>query len=143
MINGPKTSIESGAETHAERVDWYQQQIEKYDQEIANDSRAWIKLSWFRGVSFLASLTFLILGLVAYNGQPIIWFFLAGMTFIVFLWIAYRHEGIESRRRNHQVWRRLYKWSLARLQRNWDQLKLIEVPVPAGFSAFTKDLTAF
>lgn len=143
MINGPKTSIESGAETHAERVDWYQQQIEKYDQEIANDSRAWIKLSWFRGVSFLASLTFLILGLVAYNGQPIIWFFLAGMTFIVFLWIAYRHEGIESRRRNHQVWRRLYKWSLARLQRNWDQLKLIEVPVPAGFSAFTKDLDLF
>lgn len=143
MSNGPRPTNESTAETHAERVDWYQQHIENYNQEIANDSRSWMTLSWFRGISFLVSVAFLILGLVAYADQPTLWYVLAGLTFAAFLFIAYRHEGIESRRRNHQVWRRLYKWSLARLQRNWDQLKLIDVPVPENFSAFTKDLDLF
>ena len=143
MSNDSKPAIESSVKTHAERVDWYEQNIRNYDQQIAGDSRSWMTLSWFRGIAFLVSVTFLILGLLGYASQSVIWYVLAGVAFVAFLFIAFYHEGIESRRQTHQVWRRLFKWSLARLQRNWDQLKLIEVPISEQFSAFTKDLDLF
>jgi len=75
-----------------------------------------------RGLTFLASVCLLVLGFLSYAGQQSLWFLLAGIVFAGFLYIAFRHEGIETRRNRNLVWRRLYKWSLARLNRDWDQL---------------------
>ena len=129
--------------THHERVNWYQGRIADYDRDIEADSIRWLKLSMVRGVTFLVSVGFVVLGFLTYADKQSLWFTIAGIVFLGFLCIAFVHEGIETRRRKKQVWRRLYKFSLARLNRDWDSLKLVDVDIPREHIAITNDLDLF
>ncbi len=142
-MNNASPTASTASQTHAQRVAWYQQQIAKYDQAIDADSRTWKSMSMVRGLTFLAFVCLLVLGFLAYAGQQSLWFVLSGLVLAGFLYIAFRHEGIETRRNRNMVWRRLYKWSLARLNRDWDQLKQVPVEIPPKYAAITNDLDLF
>jgi ABC-type multidrug transport system fused ATPase/permease subunit len=131
------------AATHEARVAWYRGRIREFDTQIDADSRRWKSLSMVRGLTFLVAVLLLIPGFSTYAGHRALWFVLAGAVFAAFLYIAFIHEGIESRRREKQVWRRLYKWSLARLNRDWDQLKPVAVTIPQEHTGLTNDLDLF
>ena len=102
-MNNASPDSQMRDQTHAQRVAWYQQQIEKYDQSIQADSRTWKSISMVRGLTFLASVCLLVLGFLSYAGQQSLWFLLAGIVFAGFLYIAFRHEGIETRRNRNLV----------------------------------------
>lgn len=131
------------SQSHDERVAWYSERIANLDQLIDADSRKWQKLSLVRGSTFLASLAPLFAGFLTYAGHRTLWFVLAGLVFAGFLVVAYFHEGIETRRRKNQIWRRLYKWSRARLNRDWDDLKQVPVAIEPEYAAITNDLDLF
>lgn len=130
-------------QTQDERVAWYTDRIAGLDSQIDADSSKWKSMSMIRGLLFLASLVGLVLGFMTYAGHRNLWFGLAGGIFVAFLVVAFFHEGIESRRRKNQVWRRLYKWSRARLNRDWDDLKNIQVEIEPQHAALTNDLDLF
>ncbi len=142
-IQEPTASRPARAATHAERVDWYQDRIAGFTRDIDADSRKWRQLSLVRGLTFLTALVLAVMGFLAYANQQILWFVLGGMAFLGFLLIAFLHEGIETRRQKNKVWRRLYRWSLARLNRDWDKLKTIPVAIPPEHAALTNDLDLF
>ena len=103
----------------------------------------WRQLSVVRGLSFLAALALLICGFSTVAGHRNLWFALAGVVALAFFYVAYIHEGIESNLREKRIWRRLYRWSRARLRRDWDELKQVDVPIEARHAAFAKDLDLF
>ncbi|MGI9516814.1 MAG: MutS-related protein, partial [Pirellulaceae bacterium] len=126
-----------------DRIAWYDAKIQEFDAEIASALALWRKLSVVRGLTFLAALALLISGIVTAAGIRNAWFVLSAIVFVVFLYIAVVHEGLESALRKKKVWRRLYRWSRARLQRDWDKLRQIDVKFDPAYGALVNDLDLF
>ncbi len=134
---------ENQLDSNASRVQKYQEQIDEFENAIAQLSHRWQKMSLVRGCTFLFSVALLIFGFATVWDLRNLWFLLSAIVFIVFLVIAYFHEGIEDQLRQTRIWLRLNRWSLARLNRDWDQLKLIDVDIPAEYSSVSNDLDLF
>ncbi len=126
-----------------ERIEWYDTKIRDFDAEIAAALARWKRLSAVRGLTFLAALALLICGFSTLAGARNLWFVLSGIVFAGFLVVAVIHEGIESKLRKTRIWRRLYRWSRARLQRRWDELKQVDVKIDPEHAAIDNDLDLF
>ncbi len=137
------TKTRDETQSQVTRIQEYESKIEQLTTVIEKTRAKWKSLSMVRGLTFLVVIIFLVLGAISYSGQQTLWFLLALTTFLVFLYIAYIHEGLESVRRKKQIWLRLYRRSLARLNRDWDQLKQVSVEIPSQHAAICNDLDLF
>ncbi len=125
------------------RIQWYQVRIDAAERSIEGQVHRWKQLSLVRGTLFLISLALLICGSVdAWRSQTLL-FIACGVVFFIFLVVAFVHEGIETNLDDKRVWLRLNRRSLARLQRDWSKLPVIDVGIPAEHSAFANDLDLF
>lgn len=144
MLDSQEASGQSRATprpgTAREALDRYATLYERYRSELKQRSRSWGRLSYVRGSLFIASLILLGLGLGQFSGMGWPWFLLAGGAFIGFLVVAYVHEGIQSDIHRIRLMVQMYRESIARLQRRWDDIRVPAAHVPADSRAVAFDL---
>lgn len=100
----------------------------------------WGWMAYVRGGLFLASLVPLFLGLGQYLGFSGLWFVLSAVLFFLFLVIAFFHEGMQAKYRVGTLLSKMYRESIARIERNWEKISVPEVEVPSHQTALAKDL---
>lgn len=136
---GPGTTLNSPTSDSSPKTRYVR--IETEAQALLGTTEATIKpLFVLRGLSLLATL-------VALVGLMVTGKWLVGLIMVLcvaaFLWIAIRHEQLERVRRVAWVTARHARWSLAALDRRWNDLPLRSIDIPAEQSAYCKDLDLF
>jgi hypothetical protein len=118
----------------------------KLDQQLAIIRQAlkqWKAVSYLRGITFLASVAALILGLVRYSNFTSLCFALAGLLFLAFLVVAFIHEGMQSQLKIATLLSNMHRESLARLDRRWKDIQVPKIDVPGALTAVSADLDLF
>ena len=136
-------SVLENVSSTSDKIRDYEKRIAGLDEQIEGYSARWRSLSLVRGGLFLVALALVILGFNTFAGHRTLWFVAGGVLSVAFLLVAGFHEGLESKRREKQIWRRLYRWSLAKLNRDWDQLKTKSVEIDPKYAAISNDLDLF
>lgn len=122
------------------RLDEYRQKLDTQNAELKQAAARWGWMAYVRGGLFLASLVPIFLGLASYLGYQTPWFGLAGLLFFAFLAVAFFHENMQARYRVGTLRSKMYRESIARIERDWDKIKVPYVEVPEHQTALAKDL---
>ena len=88
----------------------------------------------------LASVAVIFPGLQELWGYRTGWFVLSGILFFAFLAVAFFHEGLQANYRKGKLLVRMYRESIARLNRDWENIKVPDFEVPKHQIALAKDL---
>ncbi len=137
-----KTEVENPDAAPA-RIAWYEAHIAESTRHINGRVRLWQRISFARGILFLASVTLAICGFAAVGGVQTPWFVAAGVVFIGLVGVAGFHERVESELADRRIWLRLNQESLARLERDWDRLPIVPVELGRDASVVASDLDLF
>lgn len=132
------TFVESPTEPN--RLREYRDKLQKQTEMLETAARRWGWVAYVRGGMFLASLVPIFLGLAQYQGFATLWFVLAGVLFVSFLVVAFFHEGMQQQYRVGRLLSRMYRESIARLQRDWEKIQVPDFRVPDHQIALAKDL---
>lgn len=122
------------------RLREYRDKLQKQTEILETAARRWGWMAYLRGGLFLASLVPIGLGLGQYAGFQSLWFLLSGILFLSFLVIAFIHEGMQDRYRVGKLLSKMYRESIARIQRDWNKIEVPYVEVPNHQIALAKDL---
>ncbi len=122
------------------RLHEYQEKLDHQTQTIADVANRWGWMAYLRGGLFLASVAVIFPGLQQLWGYQTGWFILSGILFFAFLAVAFFHEGLQANYRRGKLLSRMYRESIARLNRDWDNIKVPEFEVPKHQVALAKDL---
>jgi ABC-type multidrug transport system fused ATPase/permease subunit len=121
----------------------YQSKVREQQTVIQHCLRRWRAVSYLRGLTFLASLVLLILGLTKYSDALSWWLAMAGLTFLGFLVVAFVHEGMHAQLKVANLLLKMHRESIARLNRQWKEIQVPAVPVADNLSAVSADLDLF
>jgi ABC-type multidrug transport system fused ATPase/permease subunit len=121
----------------------YQDRLSQQQAIIRQSLHKWRAVSYLRGISFLASVAVLIMGLAQVAGLWTVWLILAGLLFLGFLVIAFVHEGMQSQLKIGSLLANMHRESLARLERRWKEIEVPQVEVPSALTAVSADLDLF
>ena len=131
----------------SEAPDTFDQVIDRYEERLASQQaivdrcvQRWNRVAVLRGLTFLISLVPLGMAIAGVAGVQWPWVGLAALIFLGFLVIAYFHEGMQTDSRRATSMAGYYRESLARCRRQWDQIEVPPVDVPADFLAVSTDL---
>ena len=122
------------------RLNEYQEKLNSQTQAITDVASRWGWMAYLRGGLFLASVAVIFLGLQELWGYRTSWFVLSGILFFAFLAIAFIHEGLQANYRKGKLLVRMYRESIARLNRDWENIKVPDFEVPKHQTALAKDL---
>lgn len=116
----------------------YRKCVTRYADERAELVGRDRRLSVSRGLVFLV---LAVLAIAAFT-SPLLWWFV-GVGGLGFLVLAGMHEQIARRLQEvtHLQW--MHERQLARRNRQWDQIPLVEVPIPHEKEALARDLDLF
>ena len=122
------------------RLTEYQEKLNSQTEAIADVAKRWGWMAYVRGGLFLAAVAAIFLGLGELWGYRNGWFVLSGILFFGFLVIAFFHEGMQAKYRKGKLLSRMYRESIARMNRDWDSIKVPNFEVPKHQIALSKDL---
>lgn len=128
------------ATPESERLREYREKLEEQTAILREAALRWGWMAYLRGGLFLVSLVPIFLGLGQYLGYQLPWFGLSGLIFLSFLVVAFFHEGMQAKYRVGTLLSKMYRESIARIERKWDKIDVPEVRVPDHQIALAKDL---
>ena len=132
---------ESGQPTTTQQaLEFYTAKHREESEVLQRAANRWGRFSYLRGGSFLAALMFLFLGLANAAEGRILWYVLAGAGFVGFLVVTFLHERMHSQIRRSRLLVDMHRESIARLKRDWDQIKVPPISVPREQQAVAFDL---
>ena len=130
-------------QNHQEVVDRYREKLREQDAIVAQCNRQWSKFAYARGAALLL---FIVAAFLAWNEAwaPATWpYYAAGIVFLVFTAVAWKVETLESQLRNSRRASTMFRESIARCLRDWNNIKVPEVEVPDQLKAVSTDLDMF
>ena len=133
----------SQPKTHQEVVDRYQQKLREQQEIVEQCNRNWSVFAYARGIVLLL---FLVVAFLAFNGawEPSRWpYYLAGFVFVVFTVVAWKVEVLEATLRRSRMAAKMQRESIARCLRQWDDIEVPKIDVPAELTAVSTDLDMF
>ena len=128
---------------HQEVVERYQEKLREQDAIVAQCNRQWSKFAYARGAALLL---FVVVAFLAWNEAwaPASWpYYAAGIVFLVFTAVAWKVELLEKSLRRSRMAANMYRESIARCLRNWDDIEVPKVAVPNQLTAVSNDLDMF
>ena len=134
---------ETAPQNHSQVVDRYRQRLEQQETIVKERDDQWSRWGYLRGSLFLIFLVPLILGFNAAWGLSALWWPLAGLLFLGFLYVAFVHEGIQRDLRRARLKSRIYRESIARCERDWDKIPVPKVDVDDSVRHLSADLDLF
>ena len=126
--------------TTQQALDFYIGKEQEETESLRKLASRWSQFSYLRGGSFLVCLVCLVLGLADAAQLAPVWFFLAVLMFGCFLVIAFLHEGMHSQIKRSRLLVEMHKESIARIQRNWSEIRVPPITVPREQQAMALDL---
>ncbi|QEG20897.1 MutS family DNA mismatch repair protein [Mariniblastus fucicola] len=136
-------SSDNQPKTHLEVVDRYREKLRVQEAVVDQCNRQWSKFAYARGGVLLL---FLIVLFLAWNGAwaPATWpYYMAGVVFFVFTAVAWKVETLEKTMRESRMAARMFRESIARCLRQWKEIEVPVVNVPAKLTAVSTDLDMF
>ena len=130
-------------QNHQEVVDRYREKLREQDAIVAQCNRQWSKFAYARGAALLL---FIVVAFLAWNEAwaPASWpYYAAGLAFLVFTAVAWKVETLESQLRNSRRASTMFRESIARCLRDWNDIKVPEVEVSDQLKAVSTDLDMF
>ena len=134
---------ENPPKNHEEVVDRYREKLRTQQAIIDRCNQQWSKFAYARGGVLIL---FLVTLFLAWNGAwaPASWpYYAAGIVFLVFTAVAWKVEILESALRHSRMAARMYRESVARCLRQWDDIEVPSVEVPPELTAVSADLDMF
>ncbi len=126
--------------TTQEALDFYASQLQAETELLRQSAARWSSFSFLRGGSFLIFLACLGLGLANLGQVGWLWYGLAAICLIAFLVFAFVHEGIQSQIKQSRLLAEMHRESIARIKRDWLQIKTPAVEIPRQYKAMAFDL---
>lgn len=123
-----------------QRLREYREKLDEQTAILKQAAMRWGWMAYVRGGLFLASLVPIFLGLGQYLGFGQMWFALSGILFAAFLVVAFFHEGMQAKYRVGTLLSKMYRESIARIERNWEKINVPDVKIPDHQIALAKDL---
>ncbi len=111
----------------------YQTKLEQQQAKVKGIAGRWSKVGYLRGFLFLLSLVPLFLALNKVAGVSTPWVWVAGLIFVAFLAVAVYHERMQIEMRKASLLANMHSESIARVDRDWKNLRTIEVDIPRSF----------
>lgn len=129
--------------THQEVVDRYREKLREQEAIVDQCNRQWSKFAYARGGALIL---FVVVAFLAWNEAwaPATWpYYAAGIVFVIFTIVAWKVETLENMLRRSRMAANMYRESVARCLRDWNDIKVPEVEVPARLTAVSTDLDMF
>ena len=126
--------------TTEEVLEYYQQRLTQEQDSIRSCAGRWNSVAYLRGGLFLFFLAALLMAFANAWELAFFWWVVAGLLFVAFLVVAYIHEGMQKELRRATILSNMHRESIARCNRNWDEIKVPEIEVPREFIPISKDL---
>lgn len=128
------------ASPESSRIREYREKLDQQTAILKQAAMRWGWMAYLRGGLFLTALLPIFLGLAQYLGVQQLWFALSGVVFLAFLVVAFFHEGMQAEYRIGTLRCKMYRESIARIERDWGKISVPEVKVPDHQIALAKDL---
>ncbi len=127
-------------QTRPQVLQYYQQKLDVAEKEVKDSAGQWSAVGIVRGLLLLASIG---LGLIALADAfelrsiagPV-----AGVAFVAFVLVALYHEGLQTKMRQGKMLITMHRESIARMNRQWNDIKAPKIDIPDWFLATSKDL---
>ena len=127
-------------QTRPQVLQYYQQKLEAAEKEVKDSAGQWSVVGIVRGLLLLASIVLGAMALVnAFELRPIAGP-AAGVLFVVFVLVALYHEGLQTKMRQGKMLITMHRESIARMNRDWSDIKAPPIEIPDWFLATSKDL---
>ena len=127
-------------QTRPQVLQYYQEKLDAAEKEVKDSAGQWSAVGIVRGLLLLASILLAAIALVdAFELRPIAGP-IATVVFVVFILVALYHEGLQTKMRQGKVLITMHRESLARMNRQWKDIKAPKIDIPDWFLATSKDL---
>ena len=130
-------------QTHDAVIARYQEKLDEHRASVKRCDQRWSSVGILRGGLFLLSLVPFFLAISETFGIGWPWLYLSGLLFFAFLVVAYIHEGMQTELKRASLLVKIYRESIARCQRDWDEIKVPEIDLPRNKIALSTDLDLF
>jgi len=145
FANMPSVSVSQDQlpQNHQQVVDRYREKLKQQQSIIDQCNRQWSKFAYARGGVLLL---FLVALFLAWNGA---WapsslpYYVAGLVLAVFIAVAWKVETLETSLRHSRKAARMFRESIARCTRQWDDIEVPAVEIPPELKAVSTDLDMF
>lgn len=129
--------------THSEVIARYQEKLDTHRASVQRCDKRWSSVGYLRGGLFLLSIVpfFLAINEVFGIGWP--WLYLSGLLFLGFLVVAYIHEGMQAELKRASLLVKIYRESIARCRRDWDEIDVPKIELERNQIALSTDLDLF
>ena len=121
----------------------YQSALDQERKKLTELSNRWKAFAFARGGAFLISLVPFLLAAKSVAGVNVPWLVLSGILFLIFLVIAYVHEKMSRQIRISRLMVNMHTESLARLNRELEDVYFPNYSVPSEVEAASNDLDLF
>ena len=127
-------------QTRQQVLDYYQLKLDTAEAEVKTSAGQWSSVGYVRGLLLLVSIALLGLAFVDAFEMRTVTATVGGLLFVVFVLVALYHENLQTKMRHGKLLTTIHRESIARLNRDWDKIKVPPIDVPDWFSATSKDL---
>lgn len=121
----------------------YEAKLKTHRATVKRCDQRWSSVGYLRGGLFLASLVPIFLCLTEFWGIGVPWLYLAGLLFLGFLVVAFFHEGMQNELRRASLLVKIYRESLARCHRDWNEIQTPDVDLEPSQVPLSTDLDLF
>ena len=127
-------------QTRPQVLQYYQQKLEAAEKEVKDSAGQWSAVGIVRGLLLLASIVLGVMALLdafelrSLAGPG------AGIVFVAFVLVALYHEGLQTKMRQGKMLITMHRESIARMNRQWKDIKAPAIKIPDWFLATSKDL---
>ena len=127
-------------QTRPQVLEYYQLKLNVAEKEVKDSAGQWSAVGIARGLLLLASI--LLTGIAVVDAFELrsIAGPLAAVIFVVFVLVALYHEGLQTKMRQGKMLITMHRESIARMNRQWKDIKAPAIDTPDWFSATSKDL---
>ncbi len=128
---------------HQQVVLRYRKLLEEQTQIVARCNQSWSTAAWARGGLFLAFVVALFLAVNNAFEQSTLLYAVSALLFVTFTAFALYVERLEAALKHSRLQASIHFESIARCQREWRDIKVPQVEVPAELAAVSQDLDLF
>lgn len=121
---------------------FYQRRRSECQRRIESYERHSVQISRLRGLTFFTACGLALAGWVS-NELSGTWYVGAGVSLAAFMVIAFFHEQLLADAGQMRERRKRCDMQTARLDRRWDRIATIDVPVPESYRSLANDLDLF
>lgn len=121
-------------------LNYYRENLAQQQASVNRCASRWSSTGYLRGTLFLGFLATLLMGFADAWEYGALWWVISGVALIGFLVIAFIHEGMQKELYRANILSRMHLESIARCNRNWNDISVPEVKTPDWFAPTSKDL---